>query len=279
MIREFGTMGFFVKFNDSASAGIRLVNIFSSSATTTSLFSASTNSSKNIIFPSTASCYINGQPSSTLVDNQWQHVAFSFSTKLITDSTNNFLVRFGQVGSGDFQVQNIYFLDTILEQDEIRYLHNTFTGASAILSTGESASASILVSDRDEARHSSSITCTVYQPYPSQTKFLMDVDLISDSSLSAYIGSPTTKLTGDAKYFDGILGDEGNFILSKPDNAIYELNSTGGVTLVSSANGDYVNVLKGMQYAKTKWLKSSGLFKRTAFIEKTILAVDRTAQQ
>jgi len=279
MIRQFGTMGFFIKFNESASAGIRLVNIFSSSAATTTLFSASTNSSRNIIFSSTASCYINGQVSSSIVDNQWQHVSFTFNPKLQTDSSNNFLVRFGQSGSADFQIQNIYLLDTLLDNTEIRYLHNTFTGASAILSTGESSSASLLILDKDERRHSSSATSVVYQPYKDQLKFLIDVDLVAEVSLAAYLGSPTTKLTGDLRYFDGILSIESDLVLSTVDNAIYELNSSGGVTLVNSSNGDYVSILNGIEHIDSRWLKTSGSFTKVPFVEKITYTVDRSTQE
>jgi hypothetical protein len=278
MIKQFGTLGFFVKFNESSSAGFKLVEVFSSSAATTTLFSASTNLSKNLVYPTTASSYINGSSSKVLVDNQWQHVTFSFNTKLQTDSDNNFLVRFGTTGSCDFQIQNLYFLDTLLEPLEISYLHGTFVGASAAISTGESASGSVRIIDRDESRHSSSVTSTVYQPYLTQNRFLADIDLVTASSLSAYTGSPTNKLIGDLRYFDGVVSTQSNQILSIADNQIYQINSVGGVTLISSSNGDYVNVLSGTQYANTTWLKTSGSFTRTPILEKIINIVDRSQQ-
>ncbi|NDB84198.1 MAG: hypothetical protein EB127_16000 [Alphaproteobacteria bacterium] len=278
MIKEIGTLGLFIKFNDSASAGIKLFEIFSSSAATSSLFSASTRSNFNISFSaSTASFYNNGIVSNPLYDNEWQHITFTFNPKLQTDSSNNFLIRFGQTASGDFQIQNIYMLDTAINSTDVRNIHNAFTGASISISTGETASGSIRMIDKDEALHSSSVTSTIYQPYQGQGKFIYDINLVTASSLSVFVSS--SALVRDFRYFDGVLCSLNDRVLSLADNNVYQVNSSNGLTLLSTSNGDYVNVLSGIEYKNTKWLKTSGSFSQMPFLNKINYSLDITQQE
>lgn len=276
MIKELSTIGFFIKFNESASAGINLVRVYSSSSTATLLFTASTTSSKSISVPSGTSYFINGTASGTLEDSIWQHVTLTINPKLQTEDPNNFIVRFGQEGFGDFQVQNLYLLDEPVGPIEVRCIHNSFTGASAIVVSGETSSASLLVSDRDERVHSSSVTFDVYQPYTNQTRFFGDISLVTESSLSSYIGSPTVKLQGDNRFFDGFLSALSDIVLSTADNQLYRINSTGGVDTVSTSNGDYVRVLSGLEYTDTVWLKSSGSFSQAPFLYKVDYLLDNS---
>lgn len=198
----------------------------------------------------------------------------TMNPKLQTFDPDNFLIRFGQDGQGDFQLQNVYILNQQVAPIEIQGIHNSFVGGSAMILSGETASSSILLSDKDESRHSSSVTNSIYQPYSSQTRFIGDIDLIAEVSLSSYIGSPTTKLVGDNRYFDGILSEIDNIVLSTVDNQLYRLNSNGGVNTVSSSNGDYVRVLSGLEYTDTVWTKTSGSFSQTPYLNKIDYLID-----
>jgi len=269
MIREFGTLGFFIKFNQSASTQIKIVDIFSSSAASTRLFSASTNSSNNIIFSQSSSCFVNGSISQTVKDNQWQHISFTFNPKITTTSSNNFLVRFGQSSSVDFQIQNIYMLDTLLSPLQVSYVHNAFTGgASAIIKTGESSVPSILLIDRNEKNHSSSVTGKIYMPYPSQTKFYGDISSVHDDETVAAFTS--SKMSNDDTYIDGYKLTNGDLFISLVDNKMYTFNVTGNNSLseVSIPNGQYVVVSDGITYSNTCWLKTTSGFTELPLLEK-----------
>ena len=277
MIKQFGTIGLFIKFNESASAGFRLLEVFSSSAATTSLFSASTTSTRTVRMPSppSGSCYVNGYVSSSVSDNQWQHLAITFNPKLETDDLNDFTVKFGQSGSADFQVQNVYMLDAQLTSTEMAYIHNSFVSASAVISTGESASSSVLVLDREESRHSSSVLNKIYQPYPGQNRLALNVVSVhDDDSLNSFV---SVSMTNDARYIDGIQIKDGDNILSITDNKVYRYNgSTNRLSEVSVANNDYVVSLKGISYANTCWLKVAGVFIQRPLLEKIVYFLDES---
>ena len=267
MIREFGTLGFFIKFNTSASAQVKIVDIFSSSAASTRLFSASTNSSNNIIFSQSSSCFVNGSISQTLKDNQWQHVSFTFNPKITTTSSNNFLVRFGQSSSVDFQIQNIYMLDTLASPLQISYIHNAFTGgASAIIKTGESSVPSILFIDRNEKNHSSSVTGKIYMPFPNQNRFSRDVSSVhDDETVSAFT---TTSMSNDDSYIDGYKLISGDIFISLVDQKMYTFNTDRKISEVSISNGDYVSVSNGITYSNTSWLKTTSGFVELPVLQK-----------
>jgi hypothetical protein len=265
MIKQVGTIGFFIKFNESASSSLKFLEIFSSSALTTSLFSASTNSSSNIIIPSTASSFINGEYSSTLYSDEWAHVSFIFDPKLNTAASNNFIVRFGDSTKANFQIQNIYIVDSLLDQLSIRYIHNEFVGNTSYLSAGDSASSSINVFDREESLHTSSVTSIVYQPFKSQQKFLTSVLVATDLSASAYI---LTELTRAAQFFDGVKVISGNRILSLLDNQVYEVLSNSKLSVVTSSVGDYVEVLDGVKYEGFNFVKTQSGFQTAPFLQK-----------
>ena len=273
MIKELGTLGFFIRFNTSASAGIRMVEIFSSSTATTSLFTASTNSSRTINFSQSSSCYVDGFYSTSVKDSQWQHVSFTFNPKLQTYSENNFLIRFGENDAVDFNIQNMYALDALLSPLEIRNMHYTFTSSSPTISSGElptSSSASMEFIDKIENIHSSSLTKTVYQPYKSQKKFFGDVNyadfsIIQDNATNSPPFQPTA-LTGSSRFVDGILIKSGDRIMTR--HAVYEVGSVGALTRVTVASGQYINIIGGMQYSGTTWLKTATTFENLPILNK-----------
>lgn len=267
MIKELGTLGFFIKFNESASTSLKFIEVFSSSALSTSLFSASTNSSKTVAVSTTASMFLNGSYASAVYDDQWAHLTFIFDPKLKTSSSSNFIVRFGNTTKANFQIQNIYILDNLLDQVNINYIHNAFTGNVSYISGGDTASFSIKVIDKDEALHTSSLTAVVYQPYTDQNKFLTDVVAVTASSASSYL---TTALTKSAQFFDGVKVITGDKILSTLDNKVYQVQSDSKLLEISSITGNYVHVLDGIKFGGYNFIKTSSGFIKAPFLEKVV---------
>ena len=252
-----GTLGFFIKFNTAASAAFKFIEIFSSSTAASSLFSASTNSSNQIsLSSSSATFYINGTASNAVYNDQWLHATFTFNPKLFTSSTTNFLIRFGDSVKSDFNIQNIYILDTLIEATEVLYLHNAFTGASAII-TSASTRPVISAIDKNENSHSSSFSGYIYQPYTTQNKFFRDISVATSDSASTFI---STAMSGDSSFFDGIKVESGNTILSLLDNAVYEVGTDSKLSLLTVQNNNYIHVLDGLTYKNTDFIKSSGSF-------------------
>ena len=262
-----GGIGFFIRFNNSGSS-MKFLEIFSSSAASLSLFSASTNSSNGVAMSSTsASFYLNGTASPYLYDKYWQHVTITFNPKLSTSSADAFLIRFGNTNNSNFYIQNIYTLKSLIEQNEVNYLDYAFNGGSAAI-VSSSTNPIINVKDNDEKKHSSSVTGIIYQPIDSQTKFITNVNSATDSSLSSYISSIVPN--DDSAYIDGIKLQTGNRVLSLADNQVYEFLSTSLLTTVTTLNGEYVNVLNGMKYANANFIKTSGSFVRTDVLQKIV---------
>lgn len=269
MIKQLGTIGFNIKFNESASTSFKFLEIFSSSAATSSLFSASTNPSQRISLSSnSASYYMNGAYASTTYSNEWLHMTFVFSPKLETNSDNNFLIRFGDQEKSNFNIQNLYILDTTLSNVEVNYLYYEFVGGYTFISAGDTASASIKVFDKYEQIHTSSITNTVYQAYPEQLKFKYDVTVATELSASPYV---STQMSGDTKYFDGFEIKTGNRVLSLADNKIYTASANNKLVEDTTViNGDYIHVLCGQEYSEANFIKLSSSFTQTTVLDKVI---------
>ena len=269
MIKQLGTIGFNIKFNESASTSFKFLEIFSSSAANSSLFSASTNSVESVSLSSnSASYYKNGIYASTTYSNEWVHMTFVFSPKLETDSANNFLVRFGNQDKSNFNIQNLYILDTTLSSNEVNYLYYEFVGGYTFISAGDTASPSIKVLDKYDGIHTSSITNTVYQAYQDQLKFKYDVNLVTELSASLYV---STEMIGDTKFFDGHQIQTGNRLLSLADNKIYTSNANNKlIEDTTVVNGDYIHVLCGQEYSESNFIKLSSSFIQTTVLDKVI---------
>lgn len=268
MIKQLGTLGFFIKFNESASAALKFIEIFSSSAATTSLFSASTSSAGVVSMSAPATMYVNGLTSASLTGNYWNHLSFTFNPKLYTDSNNTFIIRFGNMSNGDFNIQNVYMLDYFLDSNQIYGIHNGFTGIGVSISASATTSSmSIIVSDKNEAVNTSSYTGMIYQPIPQQLRFKADVSAVVDTTLTPYVS--TTKMVGDRLYQDGIKIDDGDYVISLYDNKLYQLSgSTGLLVEVSISNGDYFNVMSGIEYGNRYFVKTSSGIIETDLIQK-----------
>jgi len=266
-----GTLGFFVKTNTD-STSTKLFEIFStSSAASTSLFSASIQSNAITVSSAIGTPIINGGRFSTVLDKQWTHVSFNFNPKLSTSSVNSFLIRFGDTLRSDFNIQNIYVLETLLEALEIAYIHNGFVGGSAVISATTAASA-IKVIDRDESRHtgvSASIrflqdekqaTNIIFQPSLIQKRFLGEVAAATSFDSSS---------VSNVEDFDGVLfttlpEQTIRKVLFLSNNKLYSIyiDSDGkrAGTEIPTSDGDYVKVVDGIRNGKKVFVKVNGVF-------------------
>lgn len=269
MIKYLGSLGTFIRLNDNENKTYQLLEIFSSSVANFSLFSAEVNNSTGAVSYNSASTsiYVNGISASVLPSEKWTHMTFSFNDKLATYDANNFLIRWGDTASSNFNIQNLYILESSLTDEEVSYIHKEFTGAgNNVISISDSASYSINITDYIEEGFISASAATTFQPLVYQTRYLTDIVAVEEQSLSDYLSASV--LSNDQLYIDGTEIDTGNRILSLADNQIYEVTASSQLTLVSSSVGDFVRVFSGQSYADNFFLKTSSGFQLTPAREK-----------
>ena len=178
MIKYLGAVGAFIRLNDNDNKSYSLLTIFSSSATSNLLFSASVNNLSGGVFYTTASTslYINGVSGSVIPNQQWAHVTFSFDDKLWTYDTNNFLIRFGHSASSNFNLQNVYILENSFSSSAAAFLHEEFTGGTSMkVRVSDSASYSFNITDAIETNFISASTNVIYQPLKNQNRYAFDL--------------------------------------------------------------------------------------------------------
>ena len=259
MIKYLGSVGTFIRLNDSENKTYKLLQIFSSSAASEVLFSASVNNLSGAVTINTASTslYINGNSASVLPSQQWAHLTFSFDNKLWTYDNNNFLIRFGDTASSNFNIQNVYILENSFTAQDISYLHKEFTGGTeSKLTVPPSASYSINIIDFNENIFTSASTGAIYQPIYKQKKYLFDIAAVKETSLKNFV-SASLILTNDDLYVDTVNILPNNYILSLEDGQIYQLTASSTLKTVSSSVGDVVNVLAGQYFGSTSFIKTS----------------------
>lgn len=264
MLKYLGSVGAFIRLNDNENKTYQLLNVFSSSAASTLLFSASINNLSGLVTFDSASTslYINGNSGSVIPSQQWAHTTFSFNDKLITNDTNNFLIRFGGTGSSNFNIQNIYILENSFTDTDISYLHEEFTGGTNNkLTVPPSASYAINIIDYPENNFISASTNVIYQPVHGQKRYLLDIDAVSESSLSRFISASV--MTNDDLYIDTINVTAGNHVLSLSDNQIYKITGSSQLQSISSSVGDIVRVLYGQYFANSSFIKTASAFNIT----------------
>lgn len=264
MIKYLGTVGCFVRLNDDVDSVYNFLNVFSSSSNATVLFSASVNNSTGQITTSSIGeqIYINGVSASIIPGQKWNHVIITFPEKLSTTSDNNFNIRFGDYQNSNFNMQNLYILESSLLDSYPQQLHESFTGGqSQTLSILDSASFSINVIDYLEDNFVSASSQVVYQPLKNQYRYLFDVAAVKETSLTEYVSAST--LFNDDLYIDGFNITNGDKILSLEDNQIYELTASSQLNPISSSAGDFVKILFGSQYGNTFYLNTDSGFQIT----------------
>jgi hypothetical protein len=264
MLKYLGSVGAYVRLNSKSNHTYSLLRVFSSSAASNVLFSASMNNHNGLISYTTASTslYINGVSSSVVPSNEWTHVTFSFNKKLFTYDYNNFLIRWGDTSHANFNIQNVYIMDSSLTASAVGYLHKEFTGAGDyIIKVNDSASYSINFIDAPETNYSSSAINSIYQPLKNQLRFDKNVSALSEGSLSIFTSAST--MVNDDLYVDGHNVLEGDYILSLQDNLIYQLSASSQLVPQSNLNGDFVRILFGREHANEYYLYASSSFTLT----------------
>lgn len=257
MIKYLGSIGTFLRLNDNLDKTYSLLKIFSSSAASELLFSASINNLNGSVLINTASTsiYVNGLSGSVIPSQKWTHLLISFDEKLYTKDINSFLIRFGDSASSNFNIQNMYMIDSSTSLSDAQYLHYSFTGAgNNVIKINDSASYSINIIDYPESNFISASSRVIYQPLKDQKRYLTDITAISEISLVNYVSASV--LTGDLLYIDGFQISEGDRILSILDDQIYQLTASSQLTTVSSSIGDFVKVLSGNQFKNSFFIKT-----------------------
>lgn len=261
MIKYLGSIGTFIRLNDSENKTYKLLNVYSSSAANLSLFSAEVNNSTGVVTFDSASTslYINGVSGSVIPNQQWAHITFSFEDKLATYDTNNFIIRFGDTASSNFNIQNLYILEDFFTQSDVGYLHEEFTGGTSNkLVIPPSASYSINIIDYPEDDYISASPKVIYQPFLGYDRYLTDIVACTEESLSRFVSASV--MTNDDLFVDAVNINVGDKVLSLADNQIYELNESSQLNLVSSSNGDLVKVLFGHYNIDASFIKANNVF-------------------
>lgn len=265
MIKYLGSIGGFIRLNDSEDKTYQLLNVYSSSVANLSLFSASINNlNGTVIFDSAStSLYINGISGSVVPNQQWAHFTFSFQDKLSTYDTNNFLIRFGDSASSNFNLQNVYILENATSNSDILYLHQEFTGGTNTkLIVPPSASYAINIIDYPESKFTSASTNIIYQPFYQQKKYLTDIVAATENSLLQFISASV--MTNDDLYVDTVNLNIDDKVLSLLDDQIYQVTSSSQLKIVSSSVGDIVKVLYGQYFNNMSFIKTASGFNVTS---------------
>ncbi len=261
MLKYLGSVGTFIRLNDSENKTYKLLEIFSSSAASELLFSSSINNLNGSVIINTASTsiYVNGNSGSVVPSEQWSHLTFSFEDKLWTYDNNNFLIRFGDTASSNFNIQNVYILENSFSSSAIAYLNEEFTGGGGMkVRIHDSASYSINISDANESKFISASTNIIYQPLKYQKKYSFDIYAATENSLDKFVSAST--MTNDDLYIDTVGIITGSKVLSLADNQIYELTASSTLNIVSASIGDFYKVLYGQYLGNTSYVKSSASF-------------------
>lgn len=258
MLKYLGSVGFFVRLNDDDDKTYQFLNIFSSSARSDLVFSSSVNNSTGLLSFDSASTsvYINGVSGSVVPNQQWAHITFSFNDKLFTYDENNFIIRFGDTASSNFNIQNLYILEQSFTSSAIAYLHEEFTGGGSMkITVNDSASYTFNIVDAPETNFISASTNVIYQPLVGQTNYAFDIDAVKEESMSVFVSASTMR--SDDLYVDAYNINIGSFILSLEDDQIYQVTSSSQLVTVSASVGDMFRILYGQYLGGKFFVKTS----------------------
>jgi hypothetical protein len=260
MIKYLGSVGTFIRLNDNDNKTYDLLNIYSSSAAKLVLFSAEVNNYTGLVSFDSASTslYINGVSGSVIPNQQWAHITFSFDDKLATYDTNNFLIRFGDTASSNFNIQNLYILENSFSASAVNFLHQEFTGHGIKVRVNDSASYTFNITDAPEDNYISASTNVIYQPLTNQARYAFDINAVAEDSLSRFVSASV--MAADDLYIDAYNVSPGSFVLSLADDQIYEVSASSTLLPVSSSVGSLFRILYGQYLGGNFFVKTSSGF-------------------
>lgn len=260
MIKYLGTLGFFIRPNDSITAAHQFLRIYSSSALSSVLLSASINHATGQISASPGNVYVAGLGNSSIVPLAWNHVTISIPEKISTHSDNNFIVKFGGTASSNFNIQNIYLLETALVFDDPLRVHEEFSGTVNSVTVDDEVDISISIIDDNE--NIISDDNVIYQPYFGQNSFIANVAAATTASLNLYISS--SYMTNDATYIDLVSLQPGERVISLSENRMYELGTASPyLSILSIEDGGVIKVNSGHAHGGKDYLVSSSVIVQT----------------
>lgn len=259
MIKYLGSIGFYLRLNDGSNKDYRLFEVFTSSAATTSLFSVDINNSVGQLLYSSSgvSSYVTGVSGSAVASEKWTHITFSFDPPLSTYDTNNFLVRFGDSASCNFNIQNLYMVRQGFSPTEVQYLNQEFTGVGNRTITVEDNEVNLSLNfiDYQEEYFTSQIDGSIYQALPNHLELKHEVIVASNEDiLNNFYGST---LSGDSLFFDGYQVLENDNIYQISSSIVFTLSASSTLNFESLSEGDVIRIIGGNRHSNTFYYYSA----------------------
>lgn len=259
MIKYLGSIGFYLRLNDNENKDYRLFEVFSSSAANNSLFYVDINNSVGQLLYSSSgvSSYITGMSGSYVAAEKWTHTTFSFDPPLPTYDTNNFLVRFGDSASCNFNIQNLYMTKQSFSPTEVQYLNQEFigTGNRTLTVNDNESNLSVNIIDYPEENYISSVDKLIYQPIPNQILFDRNVTVATDLIINQFVSASV--MSGDDLFFDGYQVSQGDTILSLNEgNILYTVTASSTLSASSLPPGTLVKIINGNAFSNNFYLIS-----------------------
>jgi hypothetical protein len=267
MIKQIGSVGFFLRYESGASGTYRLFSIYDSYEKNNLILSSSINFTNNVISASGGSSsftyYVDGTQSSSVSARYWQNVLVSFSPKIFIDASKDFIVEFGDTTSStNIYIQNVYINNNSIQNEyEAKTINSAFNGSHLFASNVVSASVRhSLFIDFPEKNYTASARNVVYQPRFGQKRFLTDIKAAGRGTCISYLSAANAGslvLIGDQFYVDNVQVVAGDNILSLYDGNIYTVGSDNKFSILSSQIGDVVYVLNGLRNKNEYFIKTT----------------------
>jgi len=267
MIKQIGSVGFFLRYASGASGTYRLFSIYDSYEKNNLILSSSINFTNNVISASGGSSsftyYVDGTQSSSVSAKYWQNVLISFNPKFFIDASKDFIVEFGDTTSSiNMYIQNVYINNNSIQNEyEAKTINSAFNGSHLFASNIVSASVrdSVFI-DLPEKNYTASARNVVYQPRFGQKRFLTDIKAAGRGTCISYLSAANAGslvLIGDQFYVDNVEIAAGDNILSLYDGNVYTVGSDNKFSIFSSQIGDVVYVLNGLRNKNEYFIKTT----------------------
>ena len=267
MIKQIGSVGFFLRYASGASGTYRLFSIYDSYEKNNLILSSSINFTNNVISASGGSSsftyYVDGTQSSSVSAKYWQNVLISFNPKFFIDASKDFIVEFGDTTSSiNMYIQNVYVNNNSIQNEyEAKTINSAFNGSHLFASNIVSASVrdSVFI-DLPEKNYTASARNVVYQPRLGQKRFLTDIKAAGRGTCISYLSAANAGslvLIGDQFYVDNVEIAAGDNILSLYDGNVYTVGSDNKFSIFSSQIGDVVYVLNGLRNKNEYFIKTT----------------------